>query len=56
MIVPKSLGMVHRKSKITKINLKEQPLKEEYAAAFSNAVGRAKFVDSILLNATNLTD
>lgn len=52
MIVPKGLGMIHRKSNETQINLKEQPLTDAYADAFSNAIGRAKFVDSIALNYT----
>lgn len=52
MMVPKGLGMIKRKNPVNQINLKEQPLLNEYADAFSNAVGRAKFVDSIALNYT----
>ena len=55
-IIPRALGMIHRKGAVQEINLKEQPLRDGYADAFSNAVGRAKFVDSICLNFTNLTD
>ncbi len=56
MMVPKGLGMIHRKNPTSQINLQEQPLTDEYADAFSNAVGRAKFVDSIALNYTQLND
>lgn len=56
MMVPKGLGMIKRKNPVNQINLKEQPLHDEYADAFSNAVGRAKFVDSIALNYTQLND
>lgn len=52
MVVPKSLGMVHRKNPTNQINLREQPLQDEYADAFSNAVGKAKFVDHLALNYT----
>lgn len=55
-MVPKGLGMIKRKNPVNSINLKEQPLKDEYADAFSNAVGRAKFVEHIALNYTQLTD
>ena len=56
MIVPKGLGMIHRKNPLNEINLKEQPLTDDYADAFSNALGRAKFIDSIALNYTQLND
>jgi Leucine-rich repeat (LRR) protein len=48
--------MVHRKSVINQINLRQQPLKGDYANAFSKALPRAKFVDSVVLNGTNLSD
>lgn len=58
MIIPKTFGMIHRykREKETEINLKEAPLQDEYATAFSNAVGRAKLVQKIFLNSCQLND
>lgn len=56
MIVPRSLGMIHRKSEVNQLNLRQQPLTNEYANAFTKALPRAKFIDSVVLNGSGLND
>jgi len=55
-IIPKSLGMVRRKDKFNQIDMRSYALRDEYADAFSEAIGRAKYVDKLILNNVGLND
>ena len=54
--IPKGLGMIHRKDEVNSLNMKGVLIDEIHANALANGIGRAKFVDKIILRNCGMTD
>lgn len=54
--IPKSFGMVHRKTDPNEINAGQVLISDEHADAIANSVGRARFVNKIILKNVGLKD
>lgn len=55
-IVPKGMGLVHKKDQANQISLRSFFLRDDYVDALSEAIGMSKFVSFIQLSNVGLTD
>ena len=54
--VPKGLGMIHRKDDASNLDMKGVLVDDVHADALANGIGRARFVDKLILRNCGLTD